>query len=136
MATSRRVLGRELLRKKLAALPKAVKVNLQASLSKDAEELATLMRSRVNDRTGALSSSIVAEPFNRGGIGAIIRAGGKATTKPVRQGQSATYDYAMAIELGTQDALARPFFYPSFRLKRTTIKRRASKAVRAAVAQV
>lgn len=131
-----KVTGRGLLRKTLAKLPKVVQVKLQAGMTAEANDLAALMKSRINDETGALSASVRVEPFTRGGIGALIKAGGPMTTKPVRNGQSATYDYAMGVELGTQEALASPFFYPSFRQSKTKIRRRASKAVTAAVQEV
>lgn len=132
---SNRVLGRELLRKRLAALPKAVKAELQTSLNQSAEVIAAQQRSLVPVKDGILRSTIKVIPFSRGGVGAIIVAGGEATTKPVRAGQSATYDYALAQELGTQEQLAQPFFYPSFRQKKATAKRRAAVAVRKVVAK-
>jgi HK97 gp10 family phage protein len=135
MATSRRVLGVEALRAKLKALPPAVREELQTSLTESAETIAAQQRSLVAVESGELKGTIKVTPFSRGGIGAVITAGGEATTKPVRDGQSATYDYALAQELGTQDQLAQPFFYPSFRQKKAGARRKASKAVRAAVAK-
>lgn len=134
MANSR-VLGVELLRKKLTALPKAARVELQDSLTKSAEIIANQQRSLVPVDQGALLASIEVTPFSRGGIGAIITAGGPTTTKPVREGQSATYDYALAVELGRQDQLAEPFFYPGFRAKKAGARSRAARAVKKAVAK-
>ncbi len=134
MAT--KVTGRELLRRTLAKLPKAVKVELQKSLTADAQTMIAKMKSRINDKSGTLSASVREEPFTKGGIGVIIKAGGPTTTKPVRKGQSAKYDYAMGVELGTQDALAAPFFFPTYRQSRAKIKRGASKAVQRAVESV
>jgi len=130
---SRYVLGRQALRRVLEKLPKTAKAKLQASMTQSANELADLQRSRAPEKDGTLKASIRVEPFTKGGIGALVKAGGPTTTKPVRKGQSATYDYAMAQELGTQDMLANPFFFPSYRQSKTKIKRRASKAVRLAV---
>jgi len=132
---SNRVLGVQLLRAKLKALPKAIQVELQDSLTKSAEVIANQQRATVPVDDGVLRSSIEVTPFSRGGIGAIITAGGETTTKPVRQGQSATYDYAMAQELGTQEQLAQPFFYPSFRRGKAGARRRATNAVKKAVAK-
>lgn len=134
MAT--KVTGRALLRAKLAKLPKVVQANLQAEITKSAEDMANLMRSRAPVRSGALRDSIKVTNFSRGGIGAVITAGGAATTKPVRNGQSATYDYALANELGTQDMLAQPFFYPSYRQRRPKVRRGMTKAVKAAIEEV
>lgn len=131
------ILGRDLLRKTLERLPVAIKQDLQVALTAEANALAGLMRARVPVKDGTLRASIRVEPRKQSGlIGALIKAGGPTTTKPVRKGQSATYDYAMAQELGTQEVLAQPFFFPSYRQKKTSIKRRASKAVKDAVAKV
>lgn len=128
------IIGRDRLRKVLEKLPKVAKAKLQADLTASANELAANMRGRINDRTGTLSKSVRVEPRkDKSLIGALIKAGGPTTTKPVRQGQSATYDYAMGVELGTVDTLATPFFFPEYRRAKTKIKRRASKAVRQAV---
>lgn len=134
MASSR-VLGVELLRKKLGALPAAVRGELQAAMTKSAETIANQQRALVPVDEGVLRASIEVTPFSRGGVGAIITAGGETTTKPVRDGQSATYDYALAVELGRQDQLAEPFFYPGFRRGKAGARRRASIAVKKAVAK-
>ena len=131
-----KVTGRQLLRKTLAALPKEVKKDLQASMTASAHELAGKIRTAAPKDEGNLAASVRVEEFNRGGIGAIVKAGGPLTTRPVRQGQSATYDYALAQELGTQDMLAQPFFFPSYRRQKRKIRTKASKAVRAAVERV
>lgn len=131
---SKYVLGLDRLRAVLAKLPKTARDNLQAGMTASANELAANMRGRINDRTGTLSKSVRVERRKDPAIiGALIMAGGPTTTKPVRNGQTATYDYAMGIELGTQEMLAKPFFYPEYRRAKTKIKRRASKAVRKAV---
>ena len=134
MATNRYVLGRDLLRKTLEKLPKSAKIKLQAGMTESANALATNMRARVAVKEGTLRDSIRVEPRKQKGlIGALIKAGGPTTTKPVRKGQSAQYDYAMAQELGTQDMLAQPFFFPEYRRAKSSIKRRASRAVKEAV---
>lgn len=134
MARSSYVIGRDLVRRTLEKLPKVAKAKLQTGMTDSAEEIADVMRGRVGKKTMALHDSIrVEKRKNPSLIGALIKAGGPTTTKPVRQGQSATYDYAMAQELGTVDMLAQPFFFGSYRLKKSAVKRRASKDVRAAV---
>lgn len=134
---STRILGRDLLRKTLQKLPIVAKAKLQQGMTASANEMADLMRSRVPVKDGALKASIrVERRKNPEIIGALIKAGGPTTTVPVRNGQSPTYDYAMAQELGVQHMLANPFFYPSYRQKKSSVKRRASKAVRDAVQEV
>lgn len=134
MARGSYVLGRDLVRKTLEKLPKIARANLQTGMTESAEALANNMRARVPVKEGTLRDSIRVEPRkNPNLIGALIKAGGPTTTKPVRNGQSAVYDYSMAIELGTQEQLASPFFFPEYRRAKSNIKRRASKAVSAAV---
>lgn len=133
---SKWVLGRQLLREKLNQIVPAARVELQKALTESGEALASRQRSLVPVKSGALRSSIRVEPFSRGGIGVLVKAGGPTTMKPVRSGQSAMYDYAMAQELGTQEMLAQPFFFPAYRQNKTKIKRRASLAVKKAIAEV
>lgn len=134
MAAGARILGRELLRRTLERLPQKAKTELQIGMTASAEDITNEMRRRVPVKTGNLRDSIrVEKRKNPQLIGALIKAGGPTTTKPVRNGQSATYDMAMAIELGTHEQLADPFFYGSYRLKKSSVKRRASAAVRKAV---
>jgi HK97 gp10 family phage protein len=131
-----KVTGRQLLRATLAKLPKEVKKDLQASMTASANVLAGKMKANAPKDDGDLTASIRVDEFDRGGIGAVVKAGGPLTTKPVREGQSATYDYALAAELGTQEQLASPFFYPTYRRERRSIRAKASKAVRDAVERV
>ena len=128
-----KITGRQRLRAVLNKLPKTAKTELQKALTEGGEKIVARQRSLVPVKSGTLRESIRVEPFNRGGIGVLIKAGGPTTTKPVRQGQSATYDYAMGQELGTTEVLAQPYFFPGYRLEKTSVKRRASKAVRKAV---
>jgi HK97 gp10 family phage protein len=131
------IIGRDLVRKTIAKLPAAIKTKLQGGMMQSANEMADLMRSRAPVKDGTLRASVrVEKRKNPEIIGALIKAGGPTTTKPVRNGQSPSYDYAMGIELGTQEQLAQPFFYPSYRQKKSAVKRRASKNLRNAVAQV
>lgn len=133
MAT--KVTGRERLRQVLNKLPKIAKIELQKAMNEGGEKIVARQKSLVPVKEGTLRDTIHYEPFSRGGIGVVIRAGGAATTKPVRNGQSATYDYAMGQELGTQEQLAQPFFYPGYRHTKTAVKRAASRAVRRTVEQ-
>lgn len=129
-----KVQGRDAVRALLKKLTPTVAAGLQASMTASANDLADLMRSRAPVKSGALKASIRTEALQNGRIGAAIRAGGPTTTKPVRNGKSPQYDYAAGIELGTQEMLAHPYFYPSYRAKKTAIRRNASIAVQKAVA--
>ena len=131
-----KVTGRELLRAALARLPPEIKAKLQTEITASANELADLARTRVPVDSGALRDSIRVKDFDRGGIGALVIVGGPTTTKQVANGKSPVYDYAWATELGTQDMLAHPFLYPSYRQMKPKIKRNSAKAVKAAVEAV
>jgi HK97 gp10 family phage protein len=135
MATKGRVLGIVALRKKLAAIPALARSELQAEMNIAAAEIVALQKALAasNVDSGSLQMSIRMEPFSRGGVGVLIKAGGPLTTRPVRAGQSVMYDYAMANELGTQEMLAQPFFYPAARRKKRAVNRRSAKALRKAV---
>lgn len=134
MARSTRILGRDLLRAVLKKIPKNAQVELQKAMTESGNKLAARQKQLVPVREGTLRDSIRVEPFSKGGIGALVKAGGPTTTKPVRNGQSATYDYAMAVELGVVHQLAQPFFFTAYRQTKPAIKRRATIAVKKAVA--
>lgn len=130
------VLNTERVKKLLQSVPKSISTDMQAQFTKEAEAIAELARSRVPVRSGALRESIRVEPFNKGGVGAFVRAGGPTTTKPVKHGKSPSYDYGLAQELGTQEMLANPFFYPSYRQRKASVKRNVTAAVKRAVAKI
>jgi HK97 gp10 family phage protein len=65
-----------------------------------------------------------------------IKAGGQATQRAVKNGKagfSYSYDYARAIEFGTQDMPAQPFFFPIWRARRKAVRAVVRKAVGIAV---
>lgn len=62
-----------------------------------------------------------------------VKAGGPKTTKPVRKGQSATYDAANAIEFGTGKMKARPFFYPTYRRNKASMRKAMEHEIKKAV---
>lgn len=122
----------ESLNRKLDAIPKAVREAVLKALEASANELAATMRALVPEDEGDLKRSIRVE---RGAheLQLLVKAGGPATTKPVREGVSATYDYALGVEYGTVDAEARPYFYPAIRLRKKRIRRRIRSAIRRAI---
>lgn len=101
-------------------------------LAKEANKIVRDMRAAVPKKTGTLMSTIRAERFTgRNSIGVRIKAGGPATTKPVRQGSGVAYDYSRAVEFGTHHAGAHPFFFSTYRADKDAAKQ----AVRASVKQ-
>jgi HK97 gp10 family phage protein len=118
-------------------LERAREIAMQAAYAQVVAEAYTIaadMRNKAPVKTGRLRDSIrVEEDANK--QRAIIRAGGPSTTVPVRKGVSASYDYALAQEWGTQKLEAQPFFYPTWRADRpkaaTRIKATLKKAIEA-----
>lgn len=71
--------------------------------------------------TGALRDSVQVRR-KRGELTLQVTAGGDATTKEIRKGSGEPYDYALAVEYGTTDAHAEPFFYPTVRAMQDEIR--------------
>jgi HK97 gp10 family phage protein len=117
----------------LAKIPKAVKTQSYAALDKHAEKMMSAMRRFAGDETGKLDRSIRAEKYPSL-LRITLKAGGDLTTKPVREGASKTYDYALAQEFGTSKMSARPYFWPGYRLfrkqARAAVKRAMNKAIK------
>lgn len=114
--------GIERLKKRLAAIPKDVRDGVQPVLTKNANELANLMKRLAPEKDGDLIASIDVEQ-GRHELARAVVAGGERTTRPVRKGADVSYDYAFAQELGTKDMPANPFFYPARRMLDKKIKR-------------
>lgn len=81
---------------------------------------------------GALKESIRVEEGKETAKKAVvvnIKAGGPTTTK-------GGYDYARAVEFGTQDVPAQPFFFPVWRARRKDVRKVTKKAVKQVVRSV
>lgn len=120
------------IKQRIEAIPVDARALIKKALDKSADELIDLQRRSVAEDEGDLKRSIRKEAGDHD-LAVRVTAGGPMTTRPVRQGKSAIYDYALAIEHGTSTRPAQPFFYPSYRLLRRRIKNRLARAVRAAV---
>lgn len=118
----------------MAAIPKKVREAAERQLDVNADELVAAQRVAAPEKEGALRDSIRKEDASgEGRVARAVRAGGKTTTRPVRKGATATYDYALAQELGTEKMPANPFFYPPYRAKRRKFKARIGTAIRRAI---
>lgn len=121
--------------RRMNAIPKAVRLAVLPALHTGAEEIMDAQERLAPVDDGDLKRSIRTEP-GRHELAIAITAGGPLTTRPVRDGVSTTYDYALAQEHGTADMPANPFFFPGFRLARkraqARVKRAIGKAVRSA----
>lgn len=117
---------------RMVAVPIAVKLAVLPALEKDADELIVRQRQLAPQDDGDLKNSIRKEA-GEGGLSIKVVAGGDLTTRAVRDGASATYDYAIAQEYGTAKMDPSPFFWPAFRLLRKRINNRIKRAIGAAV---
>lgn len=125
--------NRNRLRRRLKAIPVEVRKALREQNKLNAEELVQTIKGFAPREDGALQGSIKNQNTSTSTrISQEVRAGGAATTRPVRKGQSATYDYANAQEYGTGKMPANPFFWPAWRLKRRRFKARMSRAAKKA----
>ncbi|MGO4838312.1 HK97 gp10 family phage protein, partial [Rhizobiaceae sp. 2RAB30] len=78
------------LRKRLAAIPKAVRAKVETALDQSAGELVAVQRGLAPRDDGTLQASI---RWSRSGeLQRTVEAGGAATTRPVRQGADVDYD--------------------------------------------
>jgi len=90
-----------------------------AELDSQADALLGVMRSAVpHGATSNLANSLRKEPGKKETV-VVIRAGGSSTT--VQHGGK-SYDYARAVEFGALDIPAQPFFFPSYRLMKKSMR--------------
>ncbi|ODN68846.1 HK97-gp10 family putative phage morphogenesis protein [Methylobrevis pamukkalensis] len=118
----------ESLKRRLAAIPVEVRQAVAPIIEAEASRMVATARRFAPDGDGDLDASIRKEDGAHQ-MQTLVRAGGSSTTRPVRDGASATYDYSHANEWGTADMPANPFFYPAWRLT----KKKASAAIRRAM---
>jgi hypothetical protein len=125
-----------------SVVPEAERELADANQKSAAEFVAMAQRLAPPGGTGALHDSIRMYPGQRPGSW-VVEAGGPGTTKPVRSGQKATYDYSKGIEFshktrpnkgGSQKKVAaEPFFWPAYRAQKRPMKGRATRALRKAI---
>jgi HK97 gp10 family phage protein len=129
-----KVEGLEALKRKFAALPRAVREEIKAALVKSADELVGMQKRLAPVRTGALRDSIHYE-IEDDGVRAVV---------------STDLFYSRFVEFGTPPhenqgefkgsenpgAPARPFFYPAYRALRKRIKSRLSRSVTIGIKKV
>lgn len=114
--------------KRFARLPPAAVKATQAELNKQAQILENIMRAGVPRGDDAVLASTIRSERGRNELQVVLRAGGPLTTVN-------GYDYAGAVEWGTERMSAQPFFFPAYRLRRkairSAIRRTVSKAIKA-----
>lgn len=120
---------------RLKAIPVEIRKNLRAQLKANAEELVAAQRqyAPVDDQAGGELRDSIRQKDNSTAarMSRVVRAGGATTTRAVRKGVKATYDYALGQEFGTENMPANPFFFPPYRAKRKAFKARLAKAAKA-----
>lgn len=131
-----KILNLERLRRRLERIPDAIRKRAKADLMQGGREINMLQRSLAPKDDGVLVSTIRTEQLPDPEIGVVIRAGGPATTKPVRKsekGNAPQYDYALGQEFGTENMEATPFFYPALNVKKKQVKRNVRRGVKRAL---
>lgn len=103
-----------------------------AELNDQADALVGRMKSVVkHGPTGNLASSIRKESTRRPTI-VRVRAGGATTMVTTEQ---RPYDYARAVEFGTQKMSAEPFFFPTYRLMKKSMRAAMRRKITADIKQ-
>lgn len=109
-----------------------VEKHLTAANKKTAEDIVGMAKRLVEVGDGTLRDSIRMSP-GEAETSFVVEAGGPTTTKPVRNGADAEYDYALALEYSTSRQPAEPFFWPSYRVARKAHKGRVTRALKKAI---
>lgn len=104
----------------------------QAQMLSDAQAAALLGMETAPEETGNLHASCMVTPTDDP-LTYIVQAGGDLTTKEIREGSGVSYDYAESFEFGNSRQHARPFFWPTYRAKRSGIEEAISDAVEKAL---
>jgi len=141
----------------LDGLPFKVKKKLAQTIKEQADGLAVKIKSAAPVRTGALRDSVMVRR-KKNDLDLEVTAGGDATTRgyargtdytspvvidggdnsgkskvPVGQGSGVSYDYSRAIEFGSRNHPAEPFFFNTYRANKEEIQQAIQDAVGEAV---
>lgn len=114
--------------KALRAIPVQIKRDIQPAIDAGAQEIMMRARYLAPKDDGALQKSIRIEAGPRE-LSATVSAGGDLTTRPVRDGISAEYDYALGMEYGTAETPAQPFWWAAVNSLNKRVKRRIDRAI-------
>lgn len=109
-----------------------VKKRLAATIKAEADRLATAIKAKAPVKSGALRDSVQVRR-RKNDVDLEVTAGGDATTREVRAGSGVRYDYARAVEFGTVNAPAEPFFYNTYREMAPEIRQNIEDAVQEAI---
>lgn len=139
MVSATRIIGLVKLQRKLDRLPAFAKKHIKLALEQSAEEIISLAKSLVPVDQGELRKSIGwtwgKAPKGALTLGKVAEAGlGGDMTITVYAGDSEAY-YARWVEFGTQKMGAQPYFFPSYRANKKSVRRRVRRAVTQAAKQ-
>jgi HK97 gp10 family phage protein len=119
---------------RLRKIPPAIRKSQRVEILAAARDLVAAQKAVAPVDDGTLRDSIRLEDASSADRIAIkVKAGGPTTTKSVRAGVQASYDYAMGAEFGTSVTPAQPFFYGPYRARRKQFRRKRDKAAREAI---
>jgi len=121
--------SRAKLKERIRRIPNKAKQAAVKELNAQGAQLVARMKFVVPVHEHDLQRSIRSYPQadRRGFYSVRVSAGGALTRRPSEGG---VFDYARAVEFGTEDMPAEPFFYPSFRRYRTKIRSAVTRAIR------
>lgn len=123
------------LRRRLRAIPVAVKDAVVPALIQSGNELAGRMKHLAPKDTGALADSIAVTPPG-GSTPAYSQPGGSRVAAENQVLVTAGNDgvrYPHLVEYGTLEAPAQPYFWPAYRLTKKRIANRVKRAIGKAV---
>jgi HK97 gp10 family phage protein len=123
------------LRRRLRAIPVAVKDAVVPALIQSGNELAGRMKHLAPKDTGALADSIAVTPPG-GTTPAYSQPGGSRVAAENQVLVTAGNDgvrYPHLVEYGTVEAPAQPYFWPAYRLTKKRIANRVKRAIGKAV---
>lgn len=121
----------------MARIPKEVAAELERVPFEQGEILAAVMRRAAPqgmDGVHELQQSIRVEKGRRP-LQVLVKAGGPLTTRLGKQ-TGRPDDYAINNEFGTHKMSAQPFFWPSYRLMKKSIRAAMNKKAKAAISKV
>ena len=101
-----------------------------AELNNQAQQLASLIEAVAPEHEGVLKTTVKVVPGQNDTTVRIV-AGGQQTIR--QNGSSKPYDYARADEFGTQKMPARPFFFPTYRLRKKAMRAAMKRKITASI---
>lgn len=122
-------------RKRMNAIPQAVRQAVVPALQKSGDEMADMMRQLAPVDQGELKASI-AMTLPGGSTPDYSQPGGSRVAREnevIVTAGNTDVRYAHLVEYGTTKAQAQPFFWPAFRLNRAKAQRRIKRAISKAV---